>query len=53
MALVLAVAAQKCTIDGQPVTYEELLELDDEDCWQIISRAQKGKALSPPTTSPS
>jgi len=53
MALVLAVAAQKCTIEGQPVTYEDLLEFDDEDCWALIGRAQKGKELlSQQTTSP-
>jgi hypothetical protein len=51
MAIVLAGVAVKTTFDGQYVTYEDLLEFDEEDVWELLGKAQMGKALSPPTIS--
>jgi hypothetical protein len=50
MSLILAMASVKCTFNGHPLTYEDLLELDDEDCWALIGQTQSGKGQSPPIT---
>jgi hypothetical protein len=49
-AVVMATAALKTTVDGRPLTYEDLLDLDDNDCWDIIGKSQVKKTASPPTT---
>lgn len=56
-AFVLAIVAQKVTLaepgsdDLRPVTYEELLELGDDDVLALVGAAVSGKA-SPLATSP-
>lgn len=46
MGLLLATVAAKVTIDGQVLTYEDVLEMDDEDVWKLMAAVQgKGDVL--------
>jgi hypothetical protein len=63
MAMVFALCALKCTFNGERKTYEELLDLSDDDAFELMG-AVMGKASkvldlpslspgsSPPITSP-
>jgi hypothetical protein len=43
MSLVFALASLKCTFDGERKTYEDILELSDEDTFEVLN-ATTGKA---------
>jgi len=51
MALVMAIAAIKTTVDGRGITYEDLLEMGEDDVWVLVGKSQMGKGLSPPIIS--
>jgi hypothetical protein len=53
MSLIIAIVARKTILDDQPITYEDLLDLDEDDAWVLINEGQSGKAPSPAITSPS
>lgn len=51
MGLIMASCAIKTTIEGVPLTYEDMLELPEEDCWSLMGASQgKKRAFSPRTT---
>ena len=51
-AIALAGLSLKVTVEGKPLTYEDVLELPEEDVWFLLGEMGLGKS-SPPNTSPS
>lgn len=47
MTLSMGIIAAKALIDGQPVTVEDVLEMDDGDVWKLLG-AVMGKGGSSP-----
>jgi hypothetical protein len=51
MALAMAHLAVKLTLDGRHLTYEEVLELDEDDVYALLGMTQGKGPTSPPSTS--